>query len=96
MKIHLTIAGALQYRTIMRPEIAYAFQQVCLHVHDPRDIHMNALKRILRYIQGTLKFGLHIYKSSVSSLVSYTDAGWGGCHDTRCSTSDYCMFLAIT
>ena len=54
---------------------------------------MNALKRILRYIQGTLTYGLHLYPSSTSTLVSYTDADWGGCPDTRRSTSGYCVFL---
>ncbi|XP_021751708.1 uncharacterized protein LOC110717351 [Chenopodium quinoa] len=43
--------------------------------------------------QGTLEYGLHLYPSSFSSLVSYTDADWGGCPDTRRSTSGYCVFL---
>lgn len=64
-------------------------QQICLHMHDPKDDHMRALKRIIRYAQGTLHFGLHIYKPSTSSLVSYSDADWGGCPDTRRSTSGY-------
>ncbi|KAK4364588.1 hypothetical protein RND71_015946 [Anisodus tanguticus] len=54
---------------------------------------MNALKCIIRYIQGTLDYGLHLYHSSTSTLVSYTDVYWGGCPDTRRSTSGYCMFL---
>lgn len=54
---------------------------------------MSALKRIIRYVQGTLDFGLHLYASSTSTLVSYTDADWGGCPDTRRSTSGYCVFL---
>ncbi|GAU17623.1 hypothetical protein TSUD_254980 [Trifolium subterraneum] len=87
------LAGALQYLTFTRPDISYAVQQVCLHMHDPKDEHMNALKRILRYIQGTLDHGLHLYKSPVSGLTSYTDADWGGCPDTRRSTSGYCIFL---
>ncbi|KAK4347064.1 hypothetical protein RND71_033403 [Anisodus tanguticus] len=62
-------------------------------MHDPRVEHMNAIKRIIRYIQGTLDYGLHLYPSSTSTLVSYTDADWGGCPDTRRSTSGYCMFL---
>ncbi|KAK4374957.1 hypothetical protein RND71_005634 [Anisodus tanguticus] len=66
---------------------------VCLFMHDPRVEHMNAIKRIIRYIQGTLDYGLHLYPSSTSTLVSYTDADWGGCPDTRRSTSGYCMFL---
>lgn len=62
-------------------------------MHAPQDIHMVALKRILRYIQGTLSFGIHLYKSNVTSLVSYTDADWAGCPDTRRSTSGYCVYL---
>ncbi|XP_060190427.1 uncharacterized mitochondrial protein AtMg00810-like [Lycium barbarum] len=96
-----SLAGALQYLTFTRPDISYVVQQVCLHMHDPRDDHMHsprddhmhALKRIVRYIQGTLDHGLHLYPSSVTDLVSYTDPDWGGCLDTRRSTSGYCVFL---
>ncbi|XP_060201836.1 uncharacterized mitochondrial protein AtMg00810-like [Lycium barbarum] len=87
------LAGALQYLTFTRPDISYAVQQVCLHMHDPRNEHMAALKRILRYIRGSIDFGLHLYKSTINSLVSYTDADWGGCPNTRRSTSGYCVFL---
>nr|KYP54496.1 hypothetical protein KK1_000684 [Cajanus cajan] len=92
-KHYRSLAGALQYLTFTRPDISYVVQQVCLHMHDPKDEHMNALKRILRYIQGTLDYGLHLYKSAISSLISYTDVDWGGCPDTRRSTSGYCVFL---
>ena len=91
--LYRSLAGALQYLTFTRPDISYAVQQVCLHMHAPRVDHMSALKRIIRYIQGTLDFGLHLYPSSISSLVAYTDADWGGCPDTRRSTSGYCIFL---
>ncbi|XP_021730418.1 uncharacterized protein LOC110697344 [Chenopodium quinoa] len=62
-------------------------------MHDPKDSHMSALKRIIRYIQVTLEHGLHLYPSSISTLISYTDADWGGCPDMRRSTSGYCVFL---
>ena len=88
-----SLAGALQYLTFTRPDISYAVQQICLHMHDPHDVHMAALKRILRCIQGTLNFGLHLTKSSTHALVSYTDADWAGCPDNRCSTSGYCVYL---
>ena len=88
-----SLAGALQYLTFTRPDISYAVQQICLHMHDPHDGHMAAMKRILRYIQGTLHYGLHMYESSTSDLVSYTDADWAGCPDTRRSTSGYCVYL---
>ena len=54
---------------------------------------MLALKRIVKYIQGTLDHGVHLYPSHFSDIVSYTDADWGGCPDTRRSTSGYCVFL---
>ncbi|KAK9137599.1 hypothetical protein Sjap_008193 [Stephania japonica] len=91
--LYRSLAGALQYLTFTRPDISYAVQQVCLHMHDPRVDHMSALKRIIRYVQGTLDHGLHLYPSSFSDMVSYTDADWGGCPDTRRSTSGYCVFL---
>ena len=62
-------------------------------MYDPQVAHMSALHRILRYIKGTLDHGLQLYKSSLSSLLSYTDADQGGCPDTCRSTSGYCVFL---
>ncbi|KAK6159284.1 hypothetical protein DH2020_006598 [Rehmannia glutinosa] len=91
--LYRSLAGAFQYLTSIRPDISYDVQQVCLHMHDPRVDHMQALKRIIRYIQGMLDHSLHLYSSSISSLVSYTDADWGGCPDTRRYTSGYCVFL---
>jgi hypothetical protein len=88
-----SLAGALQYLTFARPDIAYVVQQVCLHMHDPREPHLAALKHILRYIRGTLQFGLLLRPYSCSDLVVYTDADWAGCPDTRKSTSDYAVFL---
>jgi len=88
-----SLAGALQYLTFTRPDIDYAVQQVCLHMHDPREPHLVALKRILRYLQGTLDLGLLLRPSTSSDLVVYTDADWVGCPDTRKSTSGYAVFL---
>jgi len=88
-----SLAGALQYLTFTRPDIAFAVQQVCLFMHDPREPHLAALKRILRYLRGTLSLGLTMRRSSPTELVVYTDADWAGCPDTRRSTSGYAVFL---
>jgi hypothetical protein len=88
-----SLAGALQYLMFTRPDISYAVQQVCLHMHDPHEPHLAALKRILWYIRGTLHLGLVLRPSSQSDLVVYSDADWAGCPDTRKSTSGYAVFL---
>jgi len=62
-------------------------------MHDPRTQHMTALKQIIRYIKGTIHHGLHLSPSQVDTLITYTDADWGGCSDTRRSTSGYCVYL---
>ncbi|GJU33320.1 ribonuclease H-like domain-containing protein [Tanacetum coccineum] len=91
--LYRSLAGGLQYLTFTRPDLSYAVQQVCLYMHYPREAHFAALKRILRHVQGTLELGLHLYASTTTSLVGYTDADWVGCPSTRKSTSIYCMFL---
>ena len=53
-----SLVGALQYLTFTRPDIAYAVQQVYIHMHDTREPHLAALNWILRYIRGTLHLGL--------------------------------------
>ncbi|GKC53425.1 ribonuclease H-like domain-containing protein [Tanacetum coccineum] len=50
-----------------------AVQQVCLYMHDPREPHFSALKRILQYVRGTLDHGLQLFSSSTTSLGSYSD-----------------------
>jgi hypothetical protein len=68
-------------------------QQVCLHMHTPREPHLTALKRILCYLRGSLDYDLLLRPSQTSELVVYTDADWAGCPDTRRSTSGYAVFL---
>ncbi|GJX42228.1 ribonuclease H-like domain-containing protein [Tanacetum coccineum] len=57
-------------------------------MHDHREPYFSALKRILRYVRGTLDHGLHLFSSSTTSLVAYSDVNWAGCPATRRSTSE--------
>nr|GEU62586.1 ribonuclease H-like domain-containing protein [Tanacetum cinerariifolium] len=91
--LYRSLAGSLQYLTFTRPNISYAVQQVCLYMHDPREPHFSALKRVLRYVRGTLDYALHLFFSSTIDLVVYLDADWAGCPTTRRSTSGYCVFF---
>ncbi|GJY72403.1 ribonuclease H-like domain-containing protein [Tanacetum coccineum] len=92
-KENISYASSLQYLTFTRPDISYAVQQVCLHMHDPREPHYSDLKRILRYVCGTLDYGLQLFSSTTLDLVAYSDADWTSFPTTRRSTSGYCVFL---
>ncbi|GKB51934.1 ribonuclease H-like domain-containing protein [Tanacetum coccineum] len=91
--LYRSLAGSLQYLTFTRLDILYTVQQVCLYMHDPREPHFSALKRILRYVRGTLNYDLQLFSSSTTDLVAYSDTDWAGCPTTRRSTSGYCVFL---
>jgi hypothetical protein len=96
MPAYRSLAGALQYLTLIRPNLAYVVQQVCLFMHDPRESHLAFLKCILRYVKGTLSYGLRIGTGPVDSLTTYSDVDWAGCPDSRRSTSSYCVLLGDT
>ncbi|KAI3719151.1 hypothetical protein L6452_20045 [Arctium lappa] len=88
-----SIVGALQYLTITRPDLSYAVNQVSQFLHAPTVSHYQEVKRILRYLKGTLAFGLTFSKLSHTSLLGYSDADWARCLETRRSTYGYSIFL---
>ncbi|EFE88071.1 reverse transcriptase (RNA-dependent DNA polymerase), partial [Bifidobacterium breve DSM 20213 = JCM 1192] len=53
-----SVVGALQYLTLTRPDISFAVNKMCQFLHSPTTSHWSALKRILRYVQGTLTLEL--------------------------------------
>ncbi|WVZ93251.1 LOW QUALITY PROTEIN: hypothetical protein U9M48_039247 [Paspalum notatum var. saurae] len=80
--LYRSLAGALQYLAFTRLEITHAVQQVCLHMHYPRDSHFALIKRILRYLHGCPDFGLQLTRSSCDELIAFSDADWAGCLGT--------------
>lgn len=88
-----SIVGALQYVVITRPDIAFSVNKVCQYMHKPLDTHFKAIKRILRYLRGTLDYGLQFTRNSKLLLEGYSDASWGSDIDDRRSTSGFCVFF---
>ncbi|XP_068649607.1 uncharacterized mitochondrial protein AtMg00810-like [Aristolochia californica] len=92
--LYQSLVGALQYLTITRPDIAHVVNSVCQYLHSPTVDHFLVIKSILRYVKGTLHFGLSFRPSAaLGSLVAYSDADWAGYPDTHRSTSDYFIYL---
>ena len=91
--LYRSTVGALQYLSITRPDVSFAVNKVCQFMHRPTDIHWSAVKRILRYLNDTINYGLYLRPSPSTHLSVYSDADWAGCPDDRKSTSGYCIYL---
>ncbi|GKA66081.1 ribonuclease H-like domain-containing protein [Tanacetum coccineum] len=87
--LYRSLAGALQYLTFTRPDLSYAVQQLCLYMHDPREPHLNAMKRVLRYLRGTTDLGLQLFRSNTSQLIAYSDADWADTLSRSCAETEY-------
>nr|XP_016510540.1 PREDICTED: uncharacterized mitochondrial protein AtMg00810-like [Nicotiana tabacum] len=90
--VYRSIVGALQYVTITRPEISFSVSRVCQYMHNPTMDHWKAVKRILRYLKGTLTYGLSIIPSTFSSVHVYCDAGWAADPDDRRSHHGFAVY----
>jgi histone deacetylase 1/2 len=88
-----SVVGALQYLTLTRPDISFPVNKVCQYLHAPTTAHWSAVKRILRYVQGTKDYGLKIKKSKSTMVSAFSDADWAGCLDDRRSTGGFAVFL---
>ncbi|XP_071686855.1 uncharacterized mitochondrial protein AtMg00810-like [Rutidosis leptorrhynchoides] len=88
-----SLVGALRYLTITRPDISYAVNQVSQFLQSPTMDHFQAVKRILRYVKGTITYGLSFLHSTKPTFLGYSDADWARCIETRRSTYGYSIFL---
>lgn len=59
----------------------------------PTKKHLEAVKRVFRYLQGSIHMGLWYPEDTAMALTAYADADHAGCQDTRCSTSGGAQFL---
>ena len=76
-KLYRAMIGSLLYLTTIRP----------------KESHMNDVKRIIKYVKGTLDFGLHYTFETNVNFAGFCDADWASCLDDRHSTSGGCFFL---
>lgn len=86
-----SIVEALQYCTNTRPDINFGVNNQFLH--QPTTTHLQAVKRILRYLKGTLTHGIKFTSGSSYEVIYFTDADWARCPDDRKSIGGYCIFI---
>uniref|UniRef100_A0AAV1UU28 Polyprotein n=1 Tax=Peronospora matthiolae TaxID=2874970 RepID=A0AAV1UU28_9STRA len=86
--------GCLMYLMVgTRPDLAAAVGVLSQFSADPCPTHWQALKRVLRYIQGTREYGIEYQATNNDKLHGYSDADWAGDVEARRSTSGYTFIL---
>ena len=88
-------SGLLMYLVNTRPDISFAVNSLSQFMVDPRRVHWTAAKHILRYIRGTMEYGLVYEHMGSVQLVGFTDSDWAGCVEDRKSTSGCCFNIKL-
>ena len=90
------LMGCLEYAAIAtRPDITFSVHRLAQFASNPDNNHLNAAKRILRYLKGSMEYGLVFRGSEVEKfeLIGYSDADWAGSTIDRKSIGGYCFYL---
>lgn len=91
--VYRSLIGGLQFLTNTIPDISFAVNQISLHLGAPTTLNWQKAKQIMRYLKGTLEWGLHIKPSLDLTLVGFLDADWANSVIDRRSIGGYCVFL---
>ncbi|KAJ6917859.1 Retrovirus-related Pol polyprotein from transposon RE1 [Populus alba x Populus x berolinensis] len=94
--LYRTLIGCLMYLTATRPDIMNATSILSSYMHCASEIHFQATKRIIKYIKGTIDYGLKFCQVRNSILHGYSDSDWASCVDDMRSTSSYCFSFGST
>ncbi|KAM0067227.1 putative RNA-directed DNA polymerase [Helianthus debilis subsp. tardiflorus] len=87
------LVGSLQYLAFIRPDISFAVNKLSQFMHQPTQTHWQALKRLLRYLKGTVYHGMFLKKKSPLELTTFSDSDWGGVSTVGRSTTAYILYL---
>uniref|UniRef100_A0A1J3G9F4 Copia protein n=1 Tax=Noccaea caerulescens TaxID=107243 RepID=A0A1J3G9F4_NOCCA len=86
---YLSMIGGMLYLCASRPDIMYASSYLSRYMASPLKQHFQEAKRVLRYIKGTLTYGIHFKRVEEPELVGFSDSDWGGSVEDKKSTSGY-------
>jgi hypothetical protein len=92
-KVYWSMIGYLLCLCASRPDIMLFVCMCAMFQANPKEVHLRVVKRIMRYLVYTPKFGLWYPKGSTFDLIGYSDADYVRCKIDRKSTSGTCQFL---
>ena len=81
------LVGSLMYMAATRPDLMYVVCLLSRLLCTPTELHLQATKRVLRYLKGTVDLGVFYRKEGNGELIAYTDSDYAGDQDDRRSTS---------
>ena len=93
LSLYRSTIGALRYLTLTRPDLAFSVNKLSQFLQAPTIAHWNACKRILRYIKGTLSYGLVFRRAQLLTLEGYSNVDWATNLDNRKSVSGIFIFF---
>ena len=88
------IVGSLMYLTTTRPDIMFSVSLISKYMSKPTKLHIQAVKRILRYLKGTSSYGIFYKKGGKEELLGFIDSDYAGDKDNSKSTSGYVFLLS--
>ena len=87
--LYRQLVGSLLYLTHSRPDLSFAIGHVARYMQNSHESQWKAAKIIVRYIQGTIKFGIHYSTGGTPLLVGFTDLDWVSNFDDQKSSIGY-------
>lgn len=91
--LYRATVGSLQYLGLTRPDISFAVNHLSQYMQQPTTVHWEAVKRVLRYLAGTITVGIFFSSSTPMTLHAFSDADWAGNKDDYTSTGAYIVYL---
>ena len=91
--MHCQMIGSLMYLMNMRPDICFVVNTLSQFLTDPRQVHLIAVKHVLRYLKGTMDYGLKYDAYQKINLHGYVDLDWADSTTDKKSTSGCCFSL---
>lgn len=92
--LYKQIIGSLTYLTNTRPDLKFIVSLLSRYMSRPTKLHFLAVKRVLRYLKGTLDYGIWYKRGSVAELKVFTDSDYAGDVEGRKSTSSYTFMMS--